>query len=92
MSAVRPIITTCRLRISASIILCISVCGSYYFGLRLVYVVPWMLSIVHVAEHGKYGLCSLVPRPPHSFCRLQYEKRGRPGISYHMNDVEGRET
>ena len=34
---------------------------------------------------------SLVPRPPHSFCRLQYEKRGRPGISYHVNDVEGRE-
>ena len=36
-------------------------------------------------------LLSLVPRPPHSFCRLQYEKRGRPGISYHVNDVEGRE-
>ena len=34
---------------------------------------------------------SLVPRPPHSFCRLQYEKRGRLGISYHVNDVEGRE-
>ena len=34
---------------------------------------------------------SLVPRPPHSFCRLQYEKCGRSGISYHVNDVEGRE-
>ena len=35
---------------------------------------------------------SLVPRPPHNFCRLQYEKRGRPGIFNHVNDVEGRET
>ena len=35
---------------------------------------------------------SLVPRPPHSFCRLQFEKRGRSRRSYHVNDVEGRET
>ena len=32
------------------------------------------------------GMGSLVPRPPHSFCRLQYKKRGRPGIFYHVND------
>ena len=34
---------------------------------------------------------SLIPRPSHSFCRLQYEKHGRPGIFYHVSDVEGRE-
>ena len=37
------------------------------------------------------SVCSLIPRPPPSFCRLQYEKRGRPGIFYHVSDVEGRE-
>ena len=42
-------------------------------------------------NYPTYGRISLVPRPPHSFCRLQYEKRGRPGISYNVNDVEGRE-
>ena len=31
--------------------------------------------------HGLNLQCtaSLVPRPPHSFCRLQYEKHGEPG-------------
>ena len=41
--------------------------------------------------HQNHFFYSLVPRPPYSFCRLQYEKRGRPGIFYHVNDVEGRE-
>ena len=26
-----------------------------------------------------WSIFSLVPRPPHSFCRLQYEKRGERG-------------
>ena len=28
---------------------------------------------------GNWHLRSLVPRPLHSFCRLQYEKHGEPG-------------
>ena len=44
---------------------------------------------IHEGRIGNHP--SLVPRPLHSFCRLQYEKRGRSGISYHVNDVEGRE-
>ena len=49
------------------------------------------LLVPALADFGP-SLLSLVPRPPHSFCCLQYKERGRPGISYHVNDVEGRET
>ena len=39
-----------------------------------------MESIISVPKNVRQKVGpSLVPRPPHSFCRLQYEKRGEPG-------------
>ena len=37
--------------------------------------IRFMDSISISLSAGLYPACSLVPRPPHSFCRLQYEKR-----------------
>ena len=39
--------------------------------------VEWYVSLWR--KYYKHVQASLVPRPPHSFCRLQYKKRGEPG-------------
>ena len=53
---------------------------------------PSYIGFSILGGRGKADSHSPVPRPPHSFCRLQYEKRGGPGIFYHVNDVGGRQT
>ena len=52
----------------------------------------YFLAQIYLAAMEKnWGTCSsisLVPRPPHSFCRLQYEKRGNEATLPWLKDKE----